>query len=864
MNTTMGSRGLIFLPLLLALASAQNPQPQKPKPEPVAETKENAEAARAQLNLLGQTDTVAGESRRNENVKFNPIDNNSLREVNVRIGTTATLVEEFDPSRNYFSAEYGTRPDAPLHVIAAPATSIHGSLFETHNNSVFSARSFFQAGDVKPARENNYGFTLGTPLWTRARILFEGSQQKVRGNVNGNVLVPNANERTPLTNDPLVRPIVERYLAAYPNELPNRTDIDDRALNTNSPQRIDTDRIGATLDQILTPNQHLVLRYGLTAQEVQAFQFVAGQNPDSDIRAHSARITWTRVWGAAVLLDLSAGFDRVGTILRPEPRAVTPFLSTFIVQRIGSMGIPVDRAINDFRYGGNLRLTRGRHSWTTGFALLRRQFNGSEASDHLGTFYFSDAFGRDAVSNIRMGTPLRYTVTIGETGRHYRNWQSAFYIGDRWQAGSGLTIQYGLRYETSTQPVETRALDVLPFGCDCNNVAPSLAIAYQLPGRWGTLRTAYGVHFGRIFPATYGQVRFNPPGNFNLNVDSPNLANPLAGIDLTRLTASARSGLNAISPDLTSPYSHQYNFSWEPGAVAGLRLQLGYVGSRTHKLFTLWTTNRAVQVPGIPLTIATVNQRRPDPRYFTVLQISNSSRAWYDAARISVVMPQRRRFSLDASYWFSKALDLGADYSATGAGATTPSQSDYFIHDDVKGVSNFHQPHAFLTRASYELPPKRIVGSWRTSLILLMKSGTPFSVFSGSDAPGFGNVDGESGDRVHIVDPSILGRTVGHPDTSVSLLPRDAFRFMSPGDLRGSIGRNTFRKGRIANVNAAVSRSWRFGSDQSLTFRAESINLLNTPQFADPERNFTSKTFARITNTLNEGRTFQFALRFDF
>ena len=145
-----------------------------------------------------------------------------------------------------------------------------------------------------------------------------------------------------------------------------------------------------------------------------------------------------------------------------------------------------------------------------------------------------------------------------------------------------------------------------------------------------------------------------------------------------------------------------------------------------------------------------------------------------------------------------------------------------------------------------------------------MKTGTPFPAFAGSDAPGFGNVDGENGDRVNILDPSILGNVVGDPDTSVLQIPREAFAFMAPTDLRGNIGRNTFHKGKIANLNASISRSWKFGAEKALTFRAESINLLNTPQFADPERNLSSKAFGRISNTLNDGRAFQFLLRFAF
>jgi hypothetical protein len=842
------------------------------EPQSLAAGEQALAAERSELNLLGQTDTASGESRRNENVKFNPIDNNALREVNVRIGTTATLVEEFEPQNTYFSTEFGTRPESPIHVVSSPAAAIHGTLYEIHTNSVSSARSFFQVGDVRPARENNYGFTFGAPLWNGASLTLDGSQQRVRGSVNGNVLVPNANERTPLTDDPAVRPIVESFLGAYPDELPNRPDIDDRALNTNSPQSIDTDRIGGALDHGSSDKDRLIVRYGLTSQAVKAFQLVAGQNPDSDVRAYSARITWNRAWSPNTISDLSTGFDRVGTVLRQEENAVGPAVSLFIIQRLGSPSVPVDRAVNEFRYAGQVRHTRGRHFLTAGFGLLRRQFNGREANNHLGTFRFGDNFGRDAVTNLRLGTPTRYSITIGDTGRGFRNWETAVYAGDRWQATPNLTLTLGLRYEPSTRPVEVNGIDVVPYDCDCNNFAPAFGFAQRLPRRWGILRGAYGIHYGQIFPATYGQVRFNPPGNVGLNVDEPYLADPLAGIDPGNLPVNARSSLTVISPDLASPYSHQYNFGWEPDFWQRVRLQLGYVGSRSHKLFTSWTTNRADAIEGIPQTSATVNQRRPNPDYFGIDQVLNGSRAFYDAARVSLILPQWRGWSLEASYWFSKSIDLGGDYSTTGASGGAPPQADSLIHEDSRAVSSFHQPHALLARGSYELPAlagqpswmRQLFGSWTISGALLMKTGTPFPAFAGSDAPGFGNVDGENGDRVHILDPSILGRTIGDPDTAALLMPREAFGFMAPTDLRGNIGRNTFRKGKIANANAAIARSWNFGAEKALTLRAESINLLNTPQFADPERNLSSKAFGRISNTLNDGRAFQVLLRFAF
>jgi hypothetical protein len=304
-------------------------------------------------------------------------------------------------------------------------------------------------------------------------------------------------------------------------------------------------------------------------------------------------------------------------------------------------------------------------------------------------------------------------------------------------------------------------------------------------------------------------------------------------------------------------------------------MQLGYVGSRAHKLFQMWFGNRARVVPGIPQTNATVNQRRPDPTALDAFAFLNASRAWYDAARVSVVLSEWHGLSLDASYWFSKSLDLGHDYTNTLSGPdgrVARSQTEDEVQRDLKGRSAFDQPHAFLTRASWQMPKldgesrllRGVIGNWNLSLVGLLKNGTPFTVESGSDAPGFGNVDGNSGDRPHVLDLAVLGRTIGNPDTSTQLLSKGAFQFIQPTAGAGSLGRNVFRRGKIANINASLSRAWTLRGATSLTLRAESINLFNTPQFAEPTRELTSPSFGRITNTLNDGRTFRFMLRLGF
>ena len=123
---------------------------------------------------------------------------------------------------------------------------------------------------------------------------------------------------------------------------------------------------------------------------------------------------------------------------------------------------------------------------------------------------------------------------------------------------------------------------------------------------------------------------------------------------------------------------------------------------------------------------------------------------------------------------------------------------------DLRGPSAFDQRHSSVTRLSYTTGKHMGIGilaNLRLNAIFVAKTGAPFTVFSGSDGPGFGNVDAVGGDRPNLLDPSILGRTIKHPDESRALLPRSAFGLINPTDQRGNLGINTFRRGGIRNLN---------------------------------------------------------------
>jgi hypothetical protein len=588
-----------------------------------------------------------------------------------------------------------------------------------------------------------------------------------------------------------------------------------------------------------------------------------------DIHSHRSRLSWRKAVSASTELAAGISFQRTASLLAAEPNAVGPKVRIgFQIEELGpDSQFPIDRAQNSYRYGVLATHRAGGHSWLFGGDFTRFQLNGIETNNQRGYFQFTNNFGRTAIENLLLGVPSLYEVTVGDLIRGYRTSTVNLYFADRVNIHSRVQLYYGLRYNAESAPAEVQGRDSFPYGCDCNNLSPRVSIAWQAFDGW-VVRAGGAVSYAAIPPVTYQQIRNNLPRARYLQVQNPDLLDPLRGLSAD--APGARTSPTYLSPDLVSSYAWQYSLTLERKLLDYAMLRVGYVGSRSFKLMNGFVTNRAVPVPGVPLTTATVDQRRADPRFYEVKTIVNGGIAWFDAGQVGIDLPLRRGLVANATYTFSKALDEGVDFAATAANRdilSTRPQSQFESFKDRKGLSNFDSRHALQLSYTYDLPAARrfgmLLNGWQVSGATLFKSGTPLTLFIGSDAPGFGNVDGSPSDRPNIVDPSIIGMTIGDPNTSTVILRRDRFAYINPGEHRGSLARNSFRKAGIANFNAAVSKQWLRGDRREwrLLLRAEAYNLTNTPQFDEPQRNLSSPAFGKITNTLNDGRVMQVGLR---
>ena len=66
------------------------------------------------------------------------------------------------------------------------------------------------------------------------------------------------------------------------------------------------------------------------------------------------------------------------------------------------------------------------------------------------------------------------------------------------------------------------------------------------------------------------------------------------------------------------------------------------------------------------------------------------------------------------------------------------------------------------------------------------------------------------------------------------------------------------------NFDFSIFKDVVFGVEgqRKLQFRAEFFNIMNTPQFQIPNRTFNTPQFGTITDTINDNRDVQIALRF--
>ena len=287
---------------------------------------------------------------------------------------------------------------------------------------------------------------------------------------------------------------------------------------------------------------------------------------------------------------------------------------------------------------------------------------------------------------------------------------------------------------------------------------------------------------------------------------------------------------------------------------------------------------------------------RPNQQFGTITFVDSGGDSYYHSLQATLRRRFRAGLLFGMAYTLAKSIDdqsVDPIASSSGGGLSTTNTrtpSDIRNWRLERGRSDFDRTHVLNTSWIYELPvgkgkrvrPPRalevLAGNWTLNGILMLASGSPFSVRSGVRTSNYSHesraiLTGPKPEAGLWDVPGIVG-PVYFKDTS-------AFAIPEPGGVGG--GRNIFEGPAYWNFDLGVTKMVYLRESVTVQLRGEFFNALNHPNFDNPydasagSASFRSTLFAQtccatvappstraIVDTGESGRVIQFALRLRF
>ena len=551
----------------------------------------------------------------------------------------------------------------------------------------------------------------------------------------------------------------------------------------------------------------------------------------------------------------------------------------------------------DFETFNNLTWEKSNHSLKVGGRWFHSFFSNRTYSNKDGGFNFDQSITGNAMADFLLGRPATMTIISPDYSRDTPGDHFAVYFQDDWRLSPRFTLNLGLRYEYQVPWIEERGfwstlyknsgfqskrfptapIDMafhgdpgVPDGmvdADRNNFQPRFGFAYA-PGRLRSTVIRGG--FGMFNERNNVDIIQNTGQPFQFNQQFfaiSQLSDPLRGLGslpLARETTNPvfRPPFSIFYPAATNSrngYILHYNLVVQREFGGNLSVEVGYVGKLSRKLSRSVAANPAVFVPGQSTTANIESRRifRPGV-YSSLTESSNSANASYNSLQVEVIRRLARGFSIQGAYTFAKSID---DVSGVTLGGTTPNPFDW---SSARAPSDFDQLHNANVSFAFEAPKagqsgyQRIfLNDWELSGIFVVRSGTPFSIFSGRDIAlsGTGNQTGNVVGNPEREHSSKADATQQWFNTSAFIAPETG-RF-------GNTARNIVRGPGMWNFNVGVFRNIPLTERYRIQFRSEFFNLLNHTNLGTPNNTMNNAAFGRILSG-SAGRVVQFALKVSY
>ena len=283
-------------------------------------------------------------------------------------------------------------------------------------------------------------------------------------------------------------------------------------------------------------------------------------------------------------------------------------------------------------------------------------------------------------------------------------------------------------------------------------------------------------------------------------------------------------GAFAVSQDLKLPYVNNFNVNVEQQLGPTTIAQIGYVGTRGHRLALMRDINAAT--PGATLAQA----RRPFnalyPNLAAINELESIGRSEYNSLQMSLIQSAWHGVSGRLNYTLSHAMDNGSEARNTLPMIQNNIDADW-------GNAAFDIRHVLTAGFTYNLPAwgtGRLGDGWQINTIATFQSGSPFTITTGTDASG----TGVRSDRPNLVgDP--YADVVQPTTTPLSLQYFNPAAFAAPAaGTFGNLERNALYGPGFKSVDLSVFKTTKLSRGASVQLRLEIFNLFNTINWANP------------------------------
>jgi hypothetical protein len=524
------------------------------------------------------------------------------------------------------------------------------------------------------------------------------------------------------------------------------------------------------------------------------------------------------------------------------------------------------------------------------------------------------------LASFLLGQVQTFSIDLQNSQIKERAHFQEYFIQDDWKISDRLTLNPGLRYtlnfpsteingQTAVFNLQTQQLEypgdqpVRPLKKD--NFGPRLGAVYRL-----TDKTIVSSGYGLVWIEMAGITTpfTTPTFPFLQTVTQRTLDNitpafvlqggpSVAPISPTP-TAGLGQGVFSVNAGLGSGYVQQWNVSVQRELSPNTTFEVAYVGSKITNVGLpdsnqnqLTASQLAIGAPlqqrvpnpffgiiprssslGDP-TITQAQLLKPFPEYTTVsLYRNNVGTTRYDGLELSVRQRLSRGLQYSAAYTYSKLMDDASsvfDASIlTGPIANFPV-ADSFNRSLERDYSNGDIPHVFVSSILWDLPygagrthePGGVVGAivrdWSVVGLVTLQSGIPVAV---TQTTNFNAFAGFGTQRPNLVgDPTLPAdqRTFSRWFNTAAFSTAPIFTI-------GTASRNPVRGPSYRDVDLSFIRRVPVASGQSLEFRAEIFNLLNTVNLSAPASwVLGAANFGTIISALDP-RVVQLAIKYNF